>query len=354
VTKPANTALVVGASGVVGRAAVEYFAENPQWQVLAASRRPLALPEGAQPLPLPLDLLDPEDCRRKLAQHRDITHVFYTAYLKGDSAAEEVAPNLAMLTHLVDALETEVSGFHHINLMHGQKWYGNHLGSYRTPAKEDDPRHMPPNLYYDQQDFISARQSGKAWSWSALRPQAPLVFSRGSPMNQLLIVALYGTMCRELGLPLHFPGSEACYRALYQITDPGLLARSMEWLATQPQCANQAFNVTNGDLFRWCNFWPRLATFFDIKPGEIRPISLARIMADKSGLWERIVGKHGLQPYAMSELVDWAWGDFIFNSGYDNVSSTLKLRWSGFTECHDSEECYLEALAGLRRDRVIP
>ena len=38
--------------------------------------------------------------------------------------------------------------------MQGSKWYGNHLGPYLTPARETDPRHMPPNFYYDQQDFL--------------------------------------------------------------------------------------------------------------------------------------------------------------------------------------------------------
>jgi hypothetical protein len=39
--------------------------------------------------------------------------------------------------------------------VHGAKWYGMHIGPYRTPAREGDPRHMPPNFYYDQQDLVS-------------------------------------------------------------------------------------------------------------------------------------------------------------------------------------------------------
>ncbi|SDL62964.1 Nucleoside-diphosphate-sugar epimerase [Modicisalibacter muralis] len=347
-----KVALVVGASGIVGRAALAHFAAAQDWQVLAAARRPPA--DSANVRALSLDLLDAEDCRCRLAEHPEITHVFFTAHLKAASAAEEVGPNLEMLRNLVDALEAEVPGFQHINLMHGQKWYGNHLGTYRTPAKEDDSRHMPPNFYYDQQDFIVARQRGANWTWSSLRPQAPLVFSLGSPMNQLLVLAIYGSICKELGLPLHFPGSRGCYEALYQITDPQLLARSMEWVATQPQCANQAYNITNGDLFRWKNLWPRLAQFFGVEPGEVQTLSLERQMADKGPLWERIVHRHGLAEHPIDKLVDWRWGDFIFNSAYDNVSSTVKLRRSGFHDCRDSEECYLEALEQLRRERIIP
>lgn len=351
-SEPQKTALIVGAGGVVGRAALSHFTGDPQWRVIGAARTPPALSGAA--IELSLDLRDREECLRKLSEYPDINHVFYTAYLKGASAAEEVETNLGMLVNLVDALEAKVPGLRHINLMHGQKWYGNHLGPYRTPAKEDDCRHMPPNFYYDQQDFISDRQIGKSWTWSALRPQAPLVASIGSPMNQLLIIGLYGSICRALGVPLHFPGSLACYNALYQITDASLLARSMAWVATQPQCANEPFNVTNGDLFRWRHLWPRFADFFNVEMGDVRPISLARVMADKSELWAEMVAEHGLQVHAMSDLVDWSWGDFVFNSGYDNVSSTLKLRQSGFTECYDSENCYLDALQKLRKERFIP
>lgn len=346
-----KTALVVGAGGVVGRAALDHLAATDGWSVIAASRRPPAAEGGVRSLSL--DLLRPADCREQLARHRDITHVFYAAYLKAPTPGEEVAPNLRMLVNLVDALEAEVPGFCHINLVHGQKWYGNHLGAYRTPAKEDDPRHMPPNFYYDQQDFIVRRQVGKAWSWSSVRVQAPLGFSTGSPMNQLLVVGLYGSICRALGVPLHFPGPQGCYDALYQVTDASLLGQAMEWVATQGQCANQAFNVTNGDLFRWRNLWPRLAAFFGVPVGEVRPRSLAASMADKGGVWDRIVAENGLVPTKMEDLVDWRWGDFVFGSAFDNVSSTVKLRQSGFTRCKDSEECYLESLCQLRRNRVI-
>lgn len=50
------------------------------------------------------------------------------------------------------------------------RWYGVHIGNFKTPARENDPRHMPPNFYYDQQDLITRRQKGKQWTWSASRP----------------------------------------------------------------------------------------------------------------------------------------------------------------------------------------
>jgi hypothetical protein len=50
-----------------------------------------------------------------------------------------VAPNVALLTNLMDAVEPAAEALQHVNLMHGTKWYGNHLGPFKTPAKETDP-----------------------------------------------------------------------------------------------------------------------------------------------------------------------------------------------------------------------
>ena len=45
-TRRKHTILIAGASGVVGAAATEHFAALPDWEVLALSRRPCALPPG--------------------------------------------------------------------------------------------------------------------------------------------------------------------------------------------------------------------------------------------------------------------------------------------------------------------
>ena len=49
-----------------------------------------------------------------------------------------------MLVNVVEDLEPVAKELAHVHLMHGSKWYGKHLGAFKTPAKEDDPRHVPP------------------------------------------------------------------------------------------------------------------------------------------------------------------------------------------------------------------
>src|SRR5262249_50183906 len=135
-------------------------------------------------------------------------------------------PNLAMLKNLLDAVESSSPGLEHVNLMEGTKWYGSHLGAFKTPAKEDDLRSPAPNFYYDQQDFLVARAKGKRWHWSAVRPHAICGFALGNPMNLAMTIAVYASIMKELGEPLRHPGSEKNYHALYQTTDAALLAKA--------------------------------------------------------------------------------------------------------------------------------
>src|SRR6202011_5575998 len=115
-------------------------------------------------------------------------------------------------------------------------------------------------------------------------------------------IAVYANISKALGLPLSFPGKPGAYTALYQCTDAALLAKAVEWMATDPKCANQAFNITNSDLIRWQNLWPKFASFFGMELAQPRHINLARSMADKGPIWEKIVEKNGLQKFRFEEI----------------------------------------------------
>jgi PRISE-like Rossmann-fold domain len=119
---------------------------------------------------------------------------------------------------------------------------------------------MPPNFYYDQQDLVAARQRGKTWTWSTARPHAICGFAIGNPMNLVMVLAVYATISKALGIPLRHPGTQENYHALYQCTDTALLSRALVWMATDSRCANEPFNITNGDLIRWENLWLKIAS----------------------------------------------------------------------------------------------
>jgi nucleoside-diphosphate-sugar epimerase len=265
-----------------------------------------------------------------------------------------VAPNLAMLVNVVDAVEPVAKGLRHISLMQGYKVYGAHLGPFKTPAREDDPGHMPPEFNVDQQAFLEGRQKGKAWSWSAIRPSVVSGFALGNPMNLAMVIAVYAAISRELGLPLRFPGKAGAYDTLIEMTDAGLLAKATVWAATDERCANQAFNINNGDLFRWNDMWPKIARFFELEAAAPLPMSLDIVMSDKQPLWDDMVRRHGLEPTAYKDVSSWAFGDFVFSWNYDFFADGSKARRFGFHDYVDSEAMFLGIFADLRRRKIIP
>jgi nucleoside-diphosphate-sugar epimerase len=299
--------------------------------------------------------LDATACRERLAACGEVTHLFYAARaIHGEGGHESVADNLAMLRNVVEAIEPVAAGLRHVHLVEGGKWYGLHLGPYRTPAKEDDPRHLAPNFYYDQEDFLAERQHGKRWSWSASRPNVISDFAPGRARNLVTILGAYAAICRELGVPLDFPDKPGAYTTLTELTDARHLARAMLWMATESGCANQAFNVTNGDLFRWQNLWPRLAAWFDMPLGRVRTVRLAEWMADKAPVWARIVARHGLRPTPFAEIALWGFGDFVLGQDFDLISDTTKARRFGFHDVVDSEAMLLGMLDQYRAARILP
>ena len=125
-------------------------------------------------------------------------------------------------------------------------------------------------------------------------------------------------------------------------------------MSTTPACANQAFNVTNGDFIRWENLWPRFANFFGMPAGPVKTVRLAEAMADKARVWERIVTEYRLTPTPYAQTALWSYGDFVFTPGYDIMSDTLKLRQTGFAECMDTEHMFLDLFRHYREARIIP
>ncbi len=347
-----RTALVVGGTGIIGHALSEHLCATGDWDVVVAARNPQNLADGARGLAM--DLMDRDAVMAVSDGLRDVTHVFYAALQARASLAEEVAPNLAMLRNLVDALEDKAPGLETISIMQGGKAYGAFIGPYPTPARESDARHMPPNFYFDQEDFLRERQQGKNWGWVAMRPGIVGGLSLGNPMNLTAVIAVYAAISKEQGLPLRFPGTPEGYSALHQATDARLLARATEWTAVQPNCHNEIFNVTNGDYFRWENLWPKFATWFDMPLGPVQTIRLTSVMADKAPLWDRMRGKYGLADHAYEQVASWGFGDAAFHRHWDAVSNVNKLKKFGFPEWCDSEEMFIGLFEEMRAARLIP
>lgn len=345
-------ALVTGALGVTGRNLIHYLDTLEEWKVIGISRRSPDFESKAQFISL--DLLDKQSCEKHSALFAGITHLLFTAYIPAKNTAEELQLNLTLLKNIVEVVEKASSQLQRVVLVEGVKYYGAHLGPFKTPARETDPRHFPPNFYYNQEDFLRDQSQNKAWGWSALRPSSICGFAVANPMNILSVIAIYASLSKELGLPLRFPGKAIAYHKIGEATDAELLAKAIVWAATSTHCHCEAFNLTNGDFFRWENFWPKLANYFNMEYGPPQAIRLTEMMADKGSLWDSIIKKYSLKNYRYEEIVQWGFGDVIFNLEYDLMSDTHKARKAGFHECVDTEEMFLRLLTQLKNNRIIP
>lgn len=351
--------LIAGGTGIVGRAAAEQFS-NSGWEVVALSRRQPNFATSAGYVSV--DLTDAKQCAERVAALGPFTHLVYSALhekpqiVKGWAEDDQIRTNLAMLVHLVEALEKSSPELEHITLMQGAKAYGVHLGNSRMmPAKESHGRFMPPNFYYNQEDWLRERQARSRWSWTVLRPPAICSAAVGTPLNITIIIGVFCAISRELGIALRFPGGEP---AIYEVCDAGIVARAITWAATSETARNQIFNVANGDHFQWPYIWPLFAELFDMPHALPHSISLGQVMPDKGPVWDRVVQKHGLKPHGYQELVpSWEFADFAFRYGRPpnpTLMSTVKIRQAGFHDCMDTEQMFTEQLRELQARKVLP
>lgn len=346
-----NTALVVGANGVIGKNLVAHLQTLENWRVIGTSRKAASEPAGIEMIGV--DLLNADDVAAKFAPLNSVTHVFYTAYQDRPTWAELVAPNMAMFRHVVETMEKVSPNLKHISFMQGYKVYGAHLGPFRTPAREDDPPIMLPEFMTEQQRYVTEVQQGKSWSWSAIRPSVVGGFAPGNPLNLVSLIAVYASVSKELNVPFRFPGKPGAYHPLIEMTDADLLAKATVWAATTPQAANQAFNINNGDLFRWEDLWPKLGRYFGLETAPPLQLPLAEVMRDKAPVWERLRERHGLK-YGYEALSAWPFGDFVFSWDYDFLADGSKARQLGFHAYADTEQMFYRIFDQLRAELVIP
>ena len=120
-----------GASGLVGYAAVEHFAQQDDWDVVGVSRR---IPDGLEGAEvISVDLTDTARCAEVFGRMSDVTHLVYAALyekpglVEGWFQKDQMETNLAMLNNLFSPLEAVAQNLQHVSLLQGTKAYGVHI-----------------------------------------------------------------------------------------------------------------------------------------------------------------------------------------------------------------------------------
>jgi nucleoside-diphosphate-sugar epimerase len=351
-----KTALVVGASGIVGSATAGLLVREG-WTVHGLARRPTAQ-DGVSPLAA--DLQDAAATAAALAGVRPDA-VFITTWLRQDSEAENIRVNSAMVRNLLDGLRPGGSTAH-VALVTGLKHYLGPFEAYgkgvlpQTPFREEQGRLDIENFYYAQEDEVFAAAARDGFGWSVHRPHTVIGMAVGNAMNMGTTLAVYATLCRETGRPFAFPGSAVQWNGLTDMTDAGLLAKHLLWAATTPAARNEAFNVVNGDVFRWQWMWGRIADWFGLTPAPFdgSPQPLEQQMRDDGPLWRAIAERDGLAEPDLARLASPWHTDADLGRPIEVVTDMGKSRRLCFTPYQPTEDAFFDLFARLRADRLIP
>jgi nucleoside-diphosphate-sugar epimerase len=349
-------ALIAGASGIVGSNLAEHLSAKG-WKVFGLSRSASDSPTMTG---IAADLLDAAALKTALAGVRP-THVFITTWMRQATEAENIRVNSLMVRNLLDSVAPSRS-VQHVALVTGLKHYLGPFESYgkgkmpATPFREDAPRLDIPNFYYAQEDEVFAAAAREGYSWSVHRPHTIIGYAIGNAMNMGVTLATYASLCKETGRPFVFPGSQAQWSGVTDMTDARLLARHLEWAATSPAAANRALNVVNGDVFRWSWMWSEIARWFEIEPAPFpsSPAPLEKQLEAAGPLWTSLAEKHGLAEKDLSRLSS-AWHtDADLGRPIEVIADMTLSRKLGFKDYQPTNESFFELFAKLRENRLIP
>lgn len=352
-----KTGLIVGVSGIVGGNLADRLIAERDWAVYGVARRP-GVRDGI--IPISVDLQDANAVTLTLKDVKP-THVFLATWLRQPTEAENIRVNAGMVRNVLNAVSAAKT-VQHVALVTGLKHYLGPFESYgkgklpATPFREEQPRMDIENFYYAQEDEVFSAAEREGFGWSVHRPHTIIGYAVGNAMNMGTTLAVYATICKELGKPMQFPGSSVQWQCLTDMTDARLLAKQILWAATTPAARNQAFNVVNGDVFRWNWMWKRVASWFGVEAAELEGegIPLVRQLADVAPVWTQITAKYGLAEEDFNVLSS-AWHtDADLGRPIEVVTDMSRSRKLGFTAYQPTDESFFELFERLRKDRLIP
>jgi nucleoside-diphosphate-sugar epimerase len=355
--------VVAGATGLVGGAALRHFGSAGKCEVVALSRRkPRALHGGRY---VQIDLTDPAQCARAATELQGATHLVYAALYEAPNLVDgwrdesQIRTNDAMLRNLMAVLEPVAPSLLHVALLQGTKAYGVHVRPLTVPAREGrSEMYEQPNFYWAQESFLRELQRGKGWHWSILRPVLIVGETIGGAMDLIPPLGVYAAMQREQGRALDYPGGAA---RVSQAVDVDLLARAIGWAGAAEAARNEAFNVTNGDVFTWENVLPAIADALDMKPGGAVPLSLAETSPQWIAPWDALRRKYDLIAPGLEAFVglSFQYADYSMRYGQTqpgppSIVSTVKINKAGFTEMMDTEDMFRKWFRQARSSRLLP
>ncbi|PIA33068.1 hypothetical protein AQUCO_04200074v1 [Aquilegia coerulea] len=268
-----------------------------------------------------------------------------------------------MLRNVLQAVIPNAPNLKHICLQTGIKHYTGDFESFGknlahdAPFCEDLPRLDTPNFYYTQEDILFEEIENKeGLTWSIHRPALIFGFSPYSLMNVIGTLCVYAAICKHEGKKLQFPGPRAAFEGYFDASDADLIAEHQIWASVADQHAkNEAFNCTNGDVFKWKHLWKVLGEQFGVECAEFEEgISLQELMKDKGPVWDEIVKENKLCPTKLEEVGAWWVVDTFFSWKELGLSSMNKSKEHGFFGFRNSTTSFISWIDKMKVYKIVP
>ncbi|BFG18294.1 hypothetical protein Pyn_27089 [Prunus yedoensis var. nudiflora] len=367
---PQSVGLVIGVTGIVGNSLAEILplSDTPggPWKVYGVARRPRPNWNADHPVEyIQCDISDADDAKAKLSPLSDVTHIFYVTWTNRSTEAENCEANGAMFRNVLNSVIPNAPNLRHLCLQTGAKHYVGPFEAFgkiqphEPPFTEDLPRLDYPNFYYTLEDLLLAEVEKKEdLTWSVHRPDAIFGFSPYSMMNVVGTLCVYAAICKHERVPLKFPGSKAAWNCYSVASDADLIAEQHIWAAVDPYAKNEAFNINNGDVFKWKHFWKVLAEQFGIEEYGIDEeegvkLSLVELMKGKERVWEEIVTENQLQPTRLEEVGVW-WFVDVWLGGEGLLCSMNKSKEHGFVGFRNSRNSFVTWIDKMKAFKIVP
>nr|GMD08761.1 3-oxo-Delta(4,5)-steroid 5-beta-reductase-like [Ipomoea batatas] len=303
-----SVALIVGVTGIVGNSLAEILplADTPggPWKVYGVARRPRPAWNADYSIEyIQCDISDEEDANSKLSVLSDVTHVFYVTWANRPTELENCEVNGKMLRNVLNAAKNK-----------------------------------------------------EGLTWSVHRPGLIHGFSPYSLMNAVGTLCVYAAICNHEGTPLRFPGGlKAAWDGYSNCSDADLIAEQEIWAAVDPSAKNEAFNVSNGDVFKWKHFWEILAQKFEVEAAEFeeKTPTLQVMMKEKGPVWDEIVRENRLLPTKLEDVGQWWFMDVVLGAEcpLDNMN---KSKEHGFLGFRNSEKAFVSWIDKVKAHRIVP
>ncbi|KAI3815272.1 hypothetical protein L1987_14934 [Smallanthus sonchifolius] len=340
-----SVALIIGVTGIVGNSLAEILplSDTPggPWKVYGVARRPRPQWNADHPIEyIQCDVSDADQTLTKLATLQDVTHLFYVTWAMRSTESENCDINGKMFKNVLDAVIPNSPNLQHVSLQTGRKHY---VGPFELFGKlaVDPPFHEDlPRL-----------------TWSVHRPGIIFGFSPYSMMNIIGALCVYATICKHEGVPLKFPGSKETWDCYSDCSDADLIAEQHIWAAVDPYAKNEAFNISNGDVFKWKHFWKVLAEQFEVENGGVdegeERVSLVELMKGKEGVWDEIVREKGLVATRLEDVAVSCFVDVIL--GGDCMLDTMnKSKEHGFLGFRNSKSSLVSWIDKMKGYKIVP